>query len=129
MSPSATERPALEDEDASISFSQARRERLRQEGQKGRTPFVPLLIFFAAAVAWSAFQFYQLQLESATLATLRANQDPQLQQAQRVRSTLDTMALETQKLADAGNPNARLVVEELGKRGITIKRTATDPGK
>jgi hypothetical protein len=34
------------------------------------------------------------------------------------------MAVETQKLADLGNANARLIVDELRKRGITINRPA-----
>lgn len=106
-----------------------RRGHQRGETREGRPVFVPLLIFFGAGFAWSAFQFRQLQLESDTLAALRANQDAQLQQAQKVRGTLDALALETQKLADAGNPNARLVVEELRKRGITINRPSTEMKK
>jgi hypothetical protein len=39
------------------------------------------------------------------------------------------LALETQKLADAGNPNARTVVDELRKRGITINRPTTENKK
>lgn len=101
-----------------------RRSRSRQESSGGRSPFVPLVIFFLAAAGWSAFQFQQLELESDALHALRANQEAQLQQAQKVRATLDAMAVETQKLADAGNTNARLVVEELRKRGVTINRPA-----
>lgn len=99
------------------------------EMRTGKSPFVPLLVFFLAAAMWSAFQFLQLQLESETLVVLRANQEAQLQQAQKVRATLDAMALQTQKLADAGNANARLVVEELRKRGITINRPAVESTK
>jgi hypothetical protein len=43
-----------------------------------------------------------------------------VQQAQRVRQTLDALASETKKLADAGNPNAKIVIDELAKRGITV---------
>lgn len=75
-------------------------------------------------VAWSGFQFRQLQLEKATLTTLRTNQQELVQQAEKVRSTLDRLALETQKLADAGNPSARIVVDELRKRGVTINQPA-----
>jgi len=90
-----------------------------------RSPFVPLLILFVATAAWSGFQFRQLQLEKATLTTLRMNQQELVQQAEKVRSTLDQLALETQKLADAGNPSARIVVEELRKRGVTINKPAS----
>jgi hypothetical protein len=47
-----------------------------------------------------------------------------VQQAEKVRSTLDRLALETQKLADAGNPSARIVVDELRRRGVTINPPA-----
>jgi hypothetical protein len=98
--------------------------RSREETAEGSSPFVPLLVFFAAAVAWSGFQFLQLELEGESLQALRGNQEAQVQQAQRVRATLDAMAVETQKLADLGNANARLIVDELRKRGITISRPA-----
>jgi hypothetical protein len=101
----------------------------RHGGEAGRSPFVPLLVFFAAALAWSGFQFQQLRLETETLSGLRATQEAQFLQAQKVRATLDMLALETQKLADAGNTNARTVVDELRKRGITINRPTTENKK
>jgi hypothetical protein len=98
-----------------------RRGRLRR-AQTGASTFVPLFILMLALATWTGFQTHQLLREKETLAMLRANQEPTIQQAQRVRQTLDQLATETQKLADAGNPNARLVVEELRKRGVTINR-------
>jgi hypothetical protein len=81
---------------------------------------LPILIFFAAWLAWAVFQALQLHEESKSLQSLKANQEQQVQQAQRVRQTLDTLASETKKLADAGNPNAKIVIDELAKRGITV---------
>jgi hypothetical protein len=81
---------------------------------------VPLLIFFAAWLAWAIFQALQLHEESKSLQSLKASQEQQVQQAQRVRQTLDALASETKKLADAGNPNAKIVIDELAKRGITV---------
>jgi len=113
----------------SVRGEQPRSSQRLDAGSNLRSPFIPLAIFFLAAAAWSGFQFQQLHLESDALGALRANQDAQLQQAQKVRATLDAMALETQKLADAGNANAQLVVEELRKRGITINRPAAGATK
>lgn len=87
--------------------------------------FVPLLIFFGAWLAWAVFQAVQLHEENKSLQSLKASQEPQVQQAQRVRQTLDVLASETKRLADAGNPNARLVIDELGKRGITVNPAAS----
>lgn len=96
----------------------------RRAEPQGVSPFLPILIFFLAWLAWGVFQAVQLHEESKSLDGLRASQQPQVEQAQRVRQTLDTLALETQKLAEAGNQNARLVIEELRKRGITVNRPA-----
>lgn len=86
----------------------------------GRSAFVPLLIVLLTATGWAGFQFYQLRQEAVALKALHANQDNPIQQAQRVRQTLDSLAAQTKRLADGGNPNARAVVDELGRRGITI---------
>lgn len=102
--------------------------RLRRT-QRGETAFAPLLILMLALATWTGFQTYQLLREKQALAALRTNQEPTIQQAQKVRQTLDQLATETQKLADAGNPNARLVVEELRKRGVTINRPAQAPAE
>lgn len=87
---------------------------------QGYNPFVPLLILFLTAAVWSGFQAYQLRQEHVALTTTRGNQEAPLQQAQRVRQNLDALAAQTKRLADAGNANARLVVDELARRGVTI---------
>jgi hypothetical protein len=96
-------------------------------GDERKSAFVPLLVLMAALAVWTGFQTLQLSHEREALATLRANQEAQVQQAQKVRQTLDQLASETQKLADGGNANARIVVEELRKRGVTINRPAQAP--
>lgn len=102
----------------------------RSRPVKGSSPFVPMLIFLLGMVAWSGFQLYQLSLESDALATARGSQETALQQAQRVRQALESVANETRKLADAGNANAKTVVDELRKRGVTINPAAgVSPGK
>lgn len=87
-------------------------------------PFVPMLLFATSLVLWFAFQAYQLVNERRQLATLRASQDTQVEAAGKLRASLDTVATATAQLADAGNVNARVIVEELRKRGITIKPAA-----
>ena len=48
-----------------------------------------------------------------------------METAQRLRRSLDLLAADTQRLADGGNGNAKVLVEELKKRGITINAAAT----
>jgi hypothetical protein len=98
----------------------ARRGGSRSRHAAGMSPFAPLLILLLGMNAWSGFQLHHLLLESDSLAAARAGQEGALQQAQRVRQALEAVANETRKLADAGNPNAKTVVEELRKRGVTI---------
>jgi len=87
------------------------------------SPFVPVLLLAAALVTWFAFQTYQLASETQQLTVLRAAQDPQVEAAGKVRASLDTVAAATARLADGGNVNARVLVAELRKRGITINPT------
>lgn len=93
-------------------------------GLRGRSPFVPMLLAALALTSWFAFQTQQLVRERTQLATLRTTQDAQVEAATKLRASLDAMASATARLADGGNMNAKLLVEELRKRGITINPNA-----
>src|SRR5258705_4996954 len=56
----------------------------------GYSPFLPLLLLVVAAVAWPAFQCYQLLIEKPTLATGFRNQTPQVEDAGEIRTSLDS---------------------------------------
>ncbi len=118
----------MDNEHESSAHHSHRGSRSRQP--TGMSPFAPLLILLLGMVAWSGFQFQHLLLESDALAAARAGQEPQVQQAAKVRQALEAVAQETRKLADGGNANAKVVVEELRKRGVTINPAAsTTPTK
>ena len=86
---------------------------------------MPSLLLAMALVAWLAFQSWQLVAERQQLGQLRLGQDPTVDAASKLRASLDAVASGTAKLADAGNSNARTIVEELRKRGITINSEGT----
>lgn len=86
--------------------------------------FLPMLLLATSLVLWFAFQSYQLINERQQLASLRASQDAQVEAAGKLRASLDSVATATAQLADGGNVNARVIVEELRRRGITIKPAA-----
>ena len=93
---------------------------------EGRGVFVPVLVLALAFVGWAGFQTLILMRESELLKGLQAGQEQSVQQSGKLRNGLDAMASETLKLADGGNANARLIVDELRKRGVTINpNTAT----
>jgi hypothetical protein len=89
-----------------------------------RTVFLPVALLGVAILFWAGFQTSQLIRERQGLRTLKEGQETQVQGSQKVRASLDAVATGTLKLADQGNPNARLIVDELRKRGITINPAA-----
>ena len=92
---------------------------------KHHSPFVPMLLIVLAVLVWLAFQSLQLVLEQRQLTLAQANQESQYQAATKLRAALDGVATATAKLATDGNANARVVVDELRKRGVTIRPNAT----
>jgi hypothetical protein len=98
-------------------------------GRRGRpdrsySPFLPLLLLALAAFLWTSFQCYQIFYERRALATLRGNQARQMEESLKLRSSLDVIVRETVLLADRGNSGAKMIVDELRKRGVTIKSNA-----
>lgn len=81
---------------------------------------LPVALLAVAFVCWLGFQTWQLLGERMQLQAVRATQDQPLEQAQKLRTSLDTLATSTQSLAAQGSASARTVVEELAKRGVTI---------
>jgi hypothetical protein len=110
-------KPSITGEPAASFGDSARRE-------FGYSPFLPLLLLVIAAVAWPAFQCYQLVNEKQGLATVHGNQTRQFEDAGKLRTALDSLARETAILADKGNPGAKLIIGELAKRGVTINPNA-----
>lgn len=89
--------------------------------------FLPLLLMFLALALWFAFQTLQLAKERTNLTSTHAAQDQTVQTAYKMRTQLDVIAAGTKKLADAGNPRAAAVVQELARRGITIDASSKTP--
>lgn len=88
------------------------------------SPFLPLLLVVLAVFLWSGFQCYQLFGERQSLIATHGNQQRALDESAKVRGSLDALARETAVLADRGNASARLIVDELRKRGVTINPNA-----
>lgn len=66
----------------------------------------------------------QLVVQYSTLADVRAAQQPSVIEVAKVRAQLDTLVTETTRLAAAGNANARAVVDEMQRQGITLRPPA-----
>ena len=96
----------------------------REHGERHYNPFLPLLLLALGAVAWPAFQCYQLATEKQAIATIFGNQIRQFEESGKLRNSLDALARDTALLAAKGNASAKLIVDELARRGVTI-----DPSK
>ena len=85
-----------------------------------------MLLIALAFFFWIGFQTLQLANESRALNAAIQGQEQTLQSATKLCQSLDAIARETRKLADQGNPNAQLLVDELKRRGITINAKAAN---
>lgn len=91
------------------------------------SPFVPLLLASLALLGWLGFQTWQLMNDRQALQAGYASQQQTVESSGKLRASLDALAADTQRMADGGNPNAKLLVEELRKRGITINTSPPAP--
>ena len=83
-----------------------------------------MLLFGLAVLAVLGWQTWVLASERSALNTAFEGQQQTVDNAGKLRASLDGLAADTQRLADRGNPNAALLVTELKKRGITINPQA-----
>lgn len=86
----------------------------------GHSPFVAVLVTLLALMAWAGAQTWELVTQRGNLKALFASQQQTVDNAAKLRASLDAVAADTQRMANAGNPNAALLVEELRRRGVTI---------
>ncbi len=84
------------------------------------SPFLPILIIGLVLLGWFGFQATQLRAERDAIIVAVANQEKPLGESKKLRDSFYALAHGAEVLADGGNPNARLIVDGLKKRGITI---------
>jgi hypothetical protein len=91
----------------------------------GIGPFIPLMILALTLLSWFAFETIRLRVEQDALRTTIASQEKSMEDSRRLRASLEALMSGTAKLAEQGNPNARLVIDELKKHGVTITANPT----
>ena len=90
---------------------------------------LPLTILLIALVLWFAFQTVQLAIERANLGEARGHQEAAMQEAQKLRTQFESLINKTGELANKGHAGAKLVMEELQKRGTAAQSEAITPQK
>jgi uncharacterized protein HemX len=96
-----------------------------QQPQRPYSAFAPLVLGCLALLLGLGWQTWLLAQDRATLQAAHAGQQQTVDNAGKLRASLDALAADTQRLADTGNASAGLLVAELRKRGITIDPKAT----
>jgi hypothetical protein len=86
----------------------------------GRSAFVPVLISLLALLAYFGAQVWESLRAREALRAVHASQQQTVDNAAKLRGSLDALAADTQRLANAGNASAGVLVDELRKRGVTI---------
>lgn len=85
---------------------------------------LPVLIVVAGLIIWTVFQTFQLYKERQNVKSAHENQEQMIVNSKKMRDQLDVIAASTKRLADQGNPNAQMVVQQLQKNGININPSA-----
>ena len=82
---------------------------------------LPVMILLIALVLWFGFQTLQLASERANLNEARAHQEAAMQEAQKLRTQFESLISKLSELANKGHASAKLVMDELQKRGVTAQ--------
>jgi hypothetical protein len=90
---------------------------------------LPLPILLSALVLWFGFQTVQLASERANLGEARGHQEAAMQEAQKLRTQFESLISKTSELANKGHAGAKLVMEELQKRGMGTQPETVPPQK
>jgi hypothetical protein len=90
---------------------------------------LPLTILLIALVLWFGFQTVQLATERANLGEARGHQEAAMQEAQKLRTQFESLISKTSELANKGHAGAKLVMEELQKRGMAARPEPITPQK
>ena len=88
---------------------------------------LPFIITLVALTIYFAFQALQLATERNNLGLVKANQDAAIQEAQKVQAQFKTLVTKTGELAGQGHAGAKMVMEELQKRGLGAAPEAIMP--
>lgn len=95
--------------------------------EHNRSLLVPVAVGLLAFLIWAVFQTIQLMHDRGNLKQAYDKQETPLQSAYKMRSQMDKISAGTLKLAGQGNDSAKLMVQALAERGITIDPDAKTP--
>ena len=77
-------------------------------------------ITLVALLLWFGFQLLQQVRERSNLSAVKTNQESAIQESEKIRLQFQGLMTKTVELANQGHAGARMVVDELQKRGIGV---------
>lgn len=87
----------------------------------GRSPYLPLLIVLVAIALYFAFQTLELVRARGQLAQVRDGQTAALTAGAKIHAQFDALAGGTAVLAQKGDPDAKAIAAEFGRRGFNFR--------
>ncbi len=81
---------------------------------------LPLVLVVVALFVLMLFETAQAVQDHAALSGLRRAQETTMQQGAKIRRQLQALATKTAELAAAGDENAKLIVAQMKKEGVTL---------
>ena len=81
---------------------------------------IALIITLVSLILWFGFQAFQLVGDRNNLRLLKANQETAIQESAKIRTQFQTLMTKTAELAKQGHAGAKMVIDELQKRGVGV---------
>ena len=81
---------------------------------------IALTLTLVSLILWFGFQTFQLVGDRSSLRQLKANQETAIQETAKIRTQFQTLVTKTAELAKQGHAGAKMVIDELQKRGVGV---------
>lgn len=92
-------------------------------------PLLPFVITLVALFVYFAFNTLQMTVERSNLASIKANQEAAIQEAQKIQVQFKTLIGKTGELAEQGHAGAKMVMEGLQSQGVGFAPESGTPSK
>ncbi len=79
-----------------------------------------LTLTLVSLILWFGFQAFQLVRDRSSLQVVKANQETAMQESEKIRTQFQTLMTKTAELANQGHAGAKMVIDELQKRGVGV---------
>jgi hypothetical protein len=99
----------------------------RPVAQEKANSNLPFILTLAALIIYFGFQTVQLLSERSNMTLVKSNQEAAIQEVQKVQAQFKNLVGKTSELADQGHAGAKMVMEELLKRGVSSAPQAMPP--